>query len=391
MISSHNSYKKERRMCHRTRSEEITVGVSISLTGKFQMQGQDAFSGIRLWVEETNRRGGIYLGKSFPLRLVCYDDRSQIKQAVENVRRLLKQDHVDILFGPYSSGLTMAVAPVAEDVGKVLWNHGGSSDAIFKQGWRYIVSVLSPASHYLRDLPLLLRCNYSRLNRIAVLEAARGSFAAEVASGLERKARTEAFELFRIPFESLWGDATGITQKALATRPEVLVIVGSFQDEVQIVHSRDRFSPPVQVLAAVAAGVKIFYQEVGALGEGVIGPSQWEPQVAGPPAEGVDSHGFVSQFVRQFGMLPDYTAAQSFASGIVLLKCIEQAGSLADERLRRVAGELDSNTFYGRFRIDPLTGQQIGHQVLLTQWQGGAKRIAWPVAAEKPTTKNTKH
>jgi branched-chain amino acid transport system substrate-binding protein len=85
-------------------------------------------------------------------------------------------------------------------------------------------------------------------------------------------------------------------------------------------------------------------------------------------------------------MLPDYTAAQSFASGIVLLKCIEQAGSLADERLRRVAGELDFNTFYGRFRIDPLTGQQMGHQVLLTQWQGGAKRIAWPLeAAEEPT------
>ena len=49
-----------------------------------------------------------------------------------------------------------------------------------------------------------------------------------------------------------------------------------------------------------------------------------------------------------------------------------------DERMREVAGELDFKTFYGRFRIDPKTGKQIGHQILLVQWREGRKVILDP-------------
>ena len=64
---------------------------------------------------------------------------------------------MDLLIGPYSSGLTLAVAPLAEAHGKILWNHGGASDAIFQGSWRHLVSVPSPASDYLKALPLLVR------------------------------------------------------------------------------------------------------------------------------------------------------------------------------------------------------------------------------------------
>jgi branched-chain amino acid transport system substrate-binding protein len=361
--------------------EDIAVGVSISSTGKYATQGRDAFNGIRLWVKETNRQGGIYLGKSRPLRLIHYDDHSESGRAVANVDRLLRQDQVDILLGPYSSGLTMAVTPIAEEHGKVLWNHGGSADALFERGWRWLVSVPSPASHYLRGLPALLRNSYGQLNRIAVLQAQKSSFAAAVVSGLESTARAERFELFRISFVSRYDGGAGAVQEALLTHPEVITSVGTFQDDIQVVRNRNLFSPPVKSLAAVAAGVNSFYRDVGELAEGVIGPTQWEARIADSSLEGPDSQRFIAKFVGEFGEVPDYTAAQSYAAGIVVLKCIEGAGSLADEELRRVAGELDFRTFYGRFRIDPLTGRQIGHQVLLTQWLGGERRIIWPPEA----------
>jgi hypothetical protein len=41
-------------------------------------------------------------------------------------------------FGPYSSALTLASARVAEEHRKILWNAGGTSDAIFDHGWRYV-------------------------------------------------------------------------------------------------------------------------------------------------------------------------------------------------------------------------------------------------------------
>src|SRR5262249_28386039 len=115
---------------------EITVGLSISLTGKHRPQGQQAFQGIHLWQSYINARGGLAFrnGAKRPVRLIWYDDRSQISAARTNVVKLLREDQIDILLGPYSSGLTMSVAEIAEEHKKVLWNHGGSSDDIFRHG-----------------------------------------------------------------------------------------------------------------------------------------------------------------------------------------------------------------------------------------------------------------
>src|SRR5262249_38128434 len=71
--------------------------------------------------------------------------------------------------------------------------------------------------------------------------------------------------------------------------------------------------------------------------------------------------------------MPDYIAAASFATGLVLTECVRQAASLDDEKLRSTASDLDCNTFYGRFHIDSGTGIQTAHRVLLIRWQGDHK------------------
>src|SRR5262249_27996052 len=79
----------------------------------------------------------------------------------------------------FSSGrisLTMSVAKIAEEYKKILWNHGGSSDEIFRHGWRYLVDIQSPASDYLRALPYWLAEKSPALKRIYV--SARSHFVA---------------------------------------------------------------------------------------------------------------------------------------------------------------------------------------------------------------------
>ena len=149
---------------------EITVGFSISLSGKFQLQGQQALQGFLLWQSYINAQGGIAIraGEKRAIR-IWYDDRSRINGVRENVVRLFRTDHVDILLGPYSSSLTASAVEIAEEQKKILWNYGGSSDEIFSHGHRYLVGIASPASDYLRDLPRRLAEEFSGLNRICVL------------------------------------------------------------------------------------------------------------------------------------------------------------------------------------------------------------------------------
>ena len=113
--------------------------------------------------------------------------------------------------------------------------------------------------------------------------------------------------------------------------------------------------------------------------DGVLGPSQWEPRMTFPNIAGPTSDWFLDSFQRQFGQLPDYIAAGSFATGLILTECIRRASSLDDEKLRNTACDLDCNTFYGRFRIDSRSGMQTGHRTLLIRWQGGQKIVLPPL------------
>jgi ABC-type branched-subunit amino acid transport system substrate-binding protein len=357
----------------------IVAGVSLSLSGGFRLQGQEGLDALRLWADHIQQAGGMAVGPSgprLPLRVIALDDGSRAERARENVLRLLTEDRVDLLLGPYSSGLTRAVAPLAEGHGKILWNHGGSSDAIADEGWRHVVSVPSPASDYLRALPLLVKRQDPTVTRMSVVHAVTGTFAAHVASGVTEAAKAAAFEVVRlIPFESPLRDARALLAEALAGEPDLLVGAGRFQDDVTMVRRRDLLGG-VKRLAFVGAGLEAFYEEVGDhLAEDVIGPSQWEPEVHDPPRTGPTAEWFRSEFEKRFHRRPGYPAAQAFALGVVIMECLRRAGSLEDEALLSAARGLDTTTLYGRFLLDPLTPRQIGHRVLLVQWRNGRKVV----------------
>ncbi len=189
---------------------EVAVGLSISLTGRFRPQGQQALQGIRLWQSYINAQGGIAVrnGEKRSVRLNWYDDRSQISFARKNVFQLLREDKIDILLGPYSSSLTMAVVEIAEEYKKVLWNYGGSSDEIFSHGRRYLVGIASPASEYLLALPHWLAEESPALGRICVLYSGRGTFGWRVARGVLESALGVAHHSVHLVLITLPGTTT---------------------------------------------------------------------------------------------------------------------------------------------------------------------------------------
>jgi branched-chain amino acid transport system substrate-binding protein len=91
----------------------MLVGTSLSLSGRFRRQGEQALHGLQLWVEYARRAGP----RPVP-RLIVLDDQSRTSVAQAHARRLLAEDQVDELVGPYSSGLVRAVVPIADGAGR---------------------------------------------------------------------------------------------------------------------------------------------------------------------------------------------------------------------------------------------------------------------------------
>jgi branched-chain amino acid transport system substrate-binding protein len=364
-----------------TSPEPVVAGVSVSLSGPLRRQGQDAYDGIRLWVEHVAGAGGLKFGRhraTRPLRLVALDDASSASRARENVEELLSGERVDLLLGPYGSGSTLAVVPHAAAHGKILWNHGGASDAVTETGSSGVVSVLSPASDYLRDLPRLVR-HRTGAQRATVLYAGRGTFASSILRGVEAGARAAGFDVVRaIAFDSPLRDTKALLAAVLADSPNLLVVAGRFEDDVAITRER-RMLDTVGIVACVAAGADAFHKELGVLAEGVIGPSQWEPHLYEQPSIGPPSAWFCSEFRRAFRRDPGYVAAQAYTLGIIIGECIQRADSLEARELLAVARQLDETTLYGRFRLDPDAWRQVGHEILLVEWRDGRKQLLAPM------------
>ena len=85
----------------------IRIGASLSQTGVYAALGQNQLRGYQLCVKHTNEKGGL-LGRT--LRLVVYDDHSEPATAVRLYQKLITQDKVDLVLGPYGSPITEAVA-----------------------------------------------------------------------------------------------------------------------------------------------------------------------------------------------------------------------------------------------------------------------------------------
>ena len=130
--------------------DKIVLGAAVSLTGKYSSNGVHTQNGYNLAVERINSMGGVKVGgKNYKFEITYYDDESNSGRAAQLAERLIKQDGVEYMLGPYSSGLTKAIAPVTEKYGVPMVEANGASRSLFTKGYKYLFAVLAPANLYL--------------------------------------------------------------------------------------------------------------------------------------------------------------------------------------------------------------------------------------------------
>ena len=310
--------------------------------------------------------------------VVYYDNGSSVEGARQSTYRLINQERVDLLFGPYSSVLTRASAEVAENHQRLLWNQGGAASDVYRQRYNWVVGILTPADAYLDGLLPLVRGADGQATRVGIIRAHPGAFPREVSAAVERRAGPLGFQVtFLREYPPSLTDFTEIVEEMKNGRPEVLVAVGRIHNDIQLARQLIKSATGLKALAVVAAPIQQFRDALGNEVEGILGPSQWEPETSfpneyGPPAEEV------LRSLAHGGGAVDYPMAQAYAAGLVAQACVERAGVLEDGALREAANQLDFATFFGRFKIEPETGRQVGRSTVIIQWQQGRKVVLWP-------------
>src|SRR5258708_4909333 len=126
-----------------TTKTPILIGASLSLTGGFSVDGQAFQKGYGLWVKDTNAAGGL-LGRK--VKLVVLNDASTPTQAVSNYQTLINVNHVDLLFGPFSSLLTGPTVQVAHRYGYAFVEGAGGAPSVFATKLSNLFDVSLPVN-----------------------------------------------------------------------------------------------------------------------------------------------------------------------------------------------------------------------------------------------------
>lgn len=262
----------------------------------------------------------------------------------------------DLLFGPYGSGPTAAVAGATS---RLVWNHGGA----WVPAADNLITVLAPADTYFHGAIRAVRKADPGVRTLCVLSSKTG-FSDAVAQGAVREAT-------RLGLRAITGRLPGGAQPA-----DMLLISGRFADEADA--ARQLLPGNWRAAGFVGAGVEEVLAEVGRGREGLLGPAQWLAEAAPRPDDGPPAAEFVAAYRQRTGSEPPYPAAQAFAAGVIATRCLREAGTADDDALMAAACNVGVTTMFGRFRLDPRTRRQVGHQVLTVQWQDGVRRVIWP-------------
>ena len=345
--------------------------------------------GLQAWADDVNKSGGVVLGcrgAGAEVSVIHHDDSSKPEQAKQITDRLITQDRVDLLFGPYSSVLSRAAAQVAESHHRLIWNQGGASDDIYQQGYRWVVGILTPASQYLTGLLPLIREADPEATTVGLLRADPGTFPQMITTEVQRQADLLGFEVAYIrQYPPSVADFSNILEEIRKIGPQVLVAVGRISNDLKFAQQLVQRPLSPRAVAVVAAPIRQFQEALGDDVQGFIGPSQWEPAGTYPHDYGPSTQEVLASLGQRDQGPVDYPMAQAYAAGLVAQRCVEQAGTLEDQVLRGAAGNLDFSTFYGRFKIDPVTGRQVGRSSLIVQWQEDRKLILWPPEQRQAT------
>jgi len=360
----------------------IRIGTSASKTGAYAALGQNQLRGYQLCVKHANEKGGV-LGRK--LELVVEDDQSQAATAIRIYERLITQDKVDLVLGPYGSPMTVPVINLTEKYRMPMVAPTLGTTSIFKEGRKFIFMVYSPGEVYLEGFVELVARN--GLKTIALINE-DSIFPHAVVKGASELAKKRGLQVvFAETYPKGTTDFSAILTRVRATTPDAFGAATYFDDSVAITRQMKELNlNPRMYAATIGVGQPEFYKRLERTAEFVYGPSQWEPEFVTIRAGGLipiarqypGAREFVEAHHREYpGADLSYQTAAGYAGCQVLTEAVKRAGSLDREKIRDAILKLDFNTVFGAFKVDK-DGFQIAHKMVTFQWQDGKRVIVWP-------------
>lgn len=357
----------------------IRFGASLSLTGGTSVEGKRVKDGYDFYAKLVNERGGIDVGgKKYKVEIKYYDDESNAQRATTLVERLIVEDKVNFVAGPYGSGSTFPASSVAEKYKIPMVIAHGASTTIYERGYKYIFAVLNSVDQYTINI---VKMAAERGAKSVALISENALFPKLGIDGAAVQAKDAGLQVvYKEYYPSKTTDLSAMLSAAWAQKPDVIIAGGYSADMMLLARQATELGVKPKMLAfLLGPTLPGFVSSLGASAEHTLEPIQWAPHMPWKDELfGITATEYATRFQREYGYEPDYHPPQSTAALEVYHRAIQKTGSLDPQKVRDAIAATDMVTAYGRIRFND-KGQNIAKGMGVIQIQGGRPKVVYPV------------
>jgi len=366
--------------------DTIVFGAAVSFTGKYSTNGKHTKNGYDLAVKRLNEMGGVKVGnKTYKIEIKYYDDESTPARAGQLADRLIKQDGIKFILGPYGSGPTKGMAPITEKHKIPMVEGNGASRALFNKGYRYLFAVLTTSEQYLTESINVLAEEFKKDGRDpstakVAIAVENDPFSMDIRAGVIDDAKRWGMKVIiddKLPKELT--DMTATLTKVKALRPDALIVSGHSKGAALAVRQTAQMKVDVPMLAVTHCEAADVVGKFGGDANYTLCATQWAPTMTYRDEWFGFAGDYAERFEKEYGYVPPYQAAESTASVLVYVDALQRAGTFDTEKVRDAIAATKLETFYGWVDFDD-TGKNIAKPMVLRQIQKG-KYV--PVAPSK--------
>jgi branched-chain amino acid transport system substrate-binding protein len=366
--------------------EDLTLGAALSATGIYAANGTNTKNGYEFAAKKINDAGGVKIGnKCYHIKIKYYDDESTPARAAQLVERLIDQDNIKFMLGPYGSPLTKAILPVVEKYKVPLVQGEAASRSLFTQGYKYQFGIVATSEKYLTPV-IDMAAGLAKKSgknpssvKIAMIYQ-DDAFSLDVRQGVVEQIKK--YNMHTVIDDRMPKDLNDITTfftKVKALQPDVLLISGHEKGAATAARQMGEFKTSVPLVGVTHCESAKVASDFPKVAEGFVCPTQWdETMKASDPMFGSAAEYNKAMLAAhpEYKVVP-YQTAQATAAVYVWSDAFKRAQSLDPEKVRDALAKTNLSTFYGgvKFADD---GSNPGKEIVMRQIQGGKYIVVSP-------------
>jgi branched-chain amino acid transport system substrate-binding protein len=365
---------------------EILLGAALSATGIYASNGKNTKNGYEFAVKKINDAGGVTIGgKCYHLKVKYYDDESTPARAAQLVERLISQDKIKYMLGPYSSPLAKAVLPVTEKYNTPMVQAEAAARSLFTQGYKYHFGIVATSEKYLTPVidmaaEFAKKAGKSPSSVKVAMIFQDDPFSLDVRAGVVdavKKYKMKTVVDDRMPKDL--NDISSFFIKVTALKPDVLIISGHEKGAATAAREMGERKINVPLIGLTHCESSKVVSDFPKVAEGLVCPTQWdETMKASDPLFGTAANYNKEMKAAhpEYKVVP-YQTAQASAAVYVWKDAFQRAQSLDQKKVREALTKINLPTFYGRIKFAP-DGSNPGKGMTMRQIQGGKYKVVWP-------------